>query len=139
MKKIFISFDYDNDRNYRYLLSAFNRNPEIDLIFSDHTPTEIQSNDIGRIKSVLTTKIRTATYILVLIGKHANTKHKNSIAIGQLNWQHWELVKSIEERKKIIAVKLDRNFSSPSILHSRNAKWVYGFTIPGIIKAINEL
>jgi len=46
-KKVFISFDWDNDRNYRYLLSAFSKNPANDIEFVDSTPSEIQTNDIG--------------------------------------------------------------------------------------------
>jgi hypothetical protein len=67
LKKVFISFDWDNDRNYRNLLSAFSANPANDIVFEDSTPGEIDTSDVGRVKAVLTTKIRGATHTLVLI------------------------------------------------------------------------
>ena len=138
MKSIFISFDFHKNRQYRYLLSAFNKNPEIDIIFSDQTPSEIQSWDIARIKAVLTTKIRQATHTLLIIGEDINTKHKHSALIGQLNWQHWEIIQSIKESKKIIVVRLRRYFPLPDILQQTNISLVEGFTIPGITKAIKN-
>ena len=52
-KRIFITFDYDHDRNYRYLLNALAANPRSDIEFDDCTPEEIQSYDIN-----MTAKIR---------------------------------------------------------------------------------
>lgn len=66
-KKVFISFDYDNDRRYRYLLKALINNPSSDIEFEDLTPEEIQSYDIGRIKAALTRRIRKSTHTLVII------------------------------------------------------------------------
>jgi len=66
-KRIFISFDYDNDRNYRYLLKALAANPRSDIEFEDLTPEEIQSYDVGRIKAALTLRIRKSTHTLVII------------------------------------------------------------------------
>ena len=42
-KRIFISFDYERDRDYRYLLKALSENPRSDIAFDDCTPEEIQS------------------------------------------------------------------------------------------------
>ncbi len=46
-KRILVSFDYDHDRHYRYLLSALNENSRSELVFEDVTPEEIRSSDIG--------------------------------------------------------------------------------------------
>jgi hypothetical protein len=40
-KKIFISFNFDDDVNYRRLLSALNENTSSDVEFEDSTPEEI--------------------------------------------------------------------------------------------------
>lgn len=93
-KRIFISFDYDHDRNYRYLLTALAANPRSDIDFADCTPEEIQSYDISRIKAVLTGKIREATHVLVIIGKQANSDHPDRQEIGERNWQWWEIKKA---------------------------------------------
>jgi len=137
-KKIFISFDYDHDRNYRYLLSALAKNPRSDISYDDCTPEEIQSYDISRIKSVLTRKIREATHILVIIGKHANSYHPDRIEIGERNWQWWEIKKGISEGKSFIAVKIDRSNPTPDPLYGINASWALSYTVDSILNAIDR-
>lgn len=66
MKRIFISVDYDYDKNYRYLLSALKANPRSDIEFEDLTPEEIQSYDIGRIKAALARRIGQSDHTLVV-------------------------------------------------------------------------
>lgn len=135
-KKIFISFDYDNDRNYRYLLSALSENSGNDLEFIDVTPSEIQTDDISKIKAVLTTKIKSATHALVIVGKEANKKHSDSDKIGDRNWQWWEVNKSYAEGKKFIGVKIDPSYDSPEPLLGKGAKWALSFKVASIIEAI---
>lgn len=138
LKKVFISFDWHNDRDYRNLLSAFNANPANDIEFEDSTPGAIDTSDVGRVKAVLTTKIRAATHTLVLIGQEANTRHKDAAKIGTLNWQWWEIEKSKEEGKKFVAVKLASSNESPTPLMGAGAKWA-SFTVDSILKALREV
>lgn len=138
MKKIFISFDYTNDKHYRYLLSALARNPRSDIEFSDATPEEIQSEDIGRIKAVLTQKIKNATHTLAIIGKHANSYHPDRGEIGERNWQWWEINKSYDEGKGLIVVKIDFFNDSPEPLYGKKATWALSFTVESIVKAIDK-
>jgi len=137
-KRIFISFDYDHDRNYRYLLKALAANPRSDIEFDDLTPEEIQSYDIGRIKAVLTTKIREATHTLIIVGEHANNYHPDRTEIGERNWQWWEIKKSCEEGNCLIAVKIDRSNPTPDPLYGKNATWALSFSVPSIIEAIDK-
>jgi len=137
-KRIFISFDYDHDRNYRYLLSALASNPRSDINFDDCTPEEIQSYDIPRIKAVLTRKIREATHILVIIGSHANSYHKDREEIGERNWQWWEIKKGISEHKGFIAVKIERSNPTPDPLYGIDASWAMSYTVDSILNAIDE-
>ncbi|MDO9555171.1 MAG: TIR domain-containing protein [Atribacterota bacterium] len=137
-KRIFISFDYDNDRNYRYLLKALANNPRSDISFEDLTPEEIQSYNISRIKAALTNRISKSTHTLVIIGKHANSYHPDSKKIGQRNWQWWEIEKSYEEGKKFIAVRIDSSNSTPTPLYGKGASWARSFNVDSIIKAIDE-
>jgi len=85
-KQVFVSFDYDNDKHYKYLLQAWDANPDFDFVFKDETPGEINTNDVGRIKAGLTRKINDATHSLFIVGKHANQIHKDHKAIGFINW-----------------------------------------------------
>jgi len=137
-KRIFISFDYEHDKNYRYLLSALAANSGNDLEFIDVTPSEIQSYDISKIKSVLTTKIRNATHTLAIVGAHANSYHPDRQEIGERNWQWWEIRKSHSEGKGLIGVKIESSYSSPDPLLSNGTKWAQSFNVNAIIQAVNN-
>jgi hypothetical protein len=137
-KKICISFDWHNDRIFRNLLSAWLANPKNPIDFQDLTPGAIDSNDVSRVKAVLTTQIRDATHTLVLVGAYANTTHKDSAKIGTRNWIWWEIEQSKTEGNRLIAVKLESNNPTPDPLYSSGTKWALSFTQDAIIKAINE-
>lgn len=135
MAKVFISFDWDNDRDYRNLLSAFTANPKMDITFEDSTPGAIDTSDVGRVKAVLTTKIRDASHTLVLIGKFANTRHHHSALIGTRNWQWWEIEKSIAEGNKLLGVKLASDNDAPTPLLNAGAKWA-SYSVDAIATAL---
>jgi len=137
-KKVCISFDWHNDRQYRYLLNAWSANHRSPISFEDLTPGAINTDDVGRVKAVLTSKIRNATHTLILIGEHANDLHEDRIKIGTRNWIWWEIERSKEEEKRLIAVKIDSKNPTPDPLYNSSAKWAMSFTVPAIIKAINE-
>ena len=100
-KKVFVSFDYENDKHYKFLLESWDANPKFEFKFSDKSAHEIKTDDIGRVKAGLTRKIKDATYTLVLIGKYANKKHPDSDLIGDINWINWEINKSKELGNKL--------------------------------------
>jgi hypothetical protein len=137
-KKVFVSFDYDDDKNYRSLLSAWDANPDFDFYMSDLTPGEIDTWDISRIKAALTTAIREASYTLVIIGKNANKQHPKSYSIGYKNWINFEIAKSKECGNGLVAVKLDREYESPDELKGVGASWAMSFTKDAILEALNE-
>ena len=138
LKKVFVSFDYENDRNYKYLLEAWDANPDFDFVFSDVTPSEIDSNNIGRIKAALTVKINSATHTLVIIGKEANKIHKDSRLIGYRNWINFEIHQSKLNRNKLVAVKIESRFESPEELTGANTAWAMSFNEDAIIKAFHK-
>ncbi len=136
-KRVFVSFDYENDKHYKFLLEAWDANPDFDFVFEDATPTEIDSNNVGRIKAALTNKINSATHTLVIIGKEANTMHRHYRLIGYKNWINFEIHQSKLNRNKLVAVKIDRNYESPEELIGVNATWAYAFDRDPIIRALN--
>ena len=138
-KKIFVSFDYENDRKYKFLLEAWNKNDDFEFEFDDKSTREINSWDISRIKAVLTKKINEANYTLVIIGKEANIKHKDSSDIGYKNWQNFEIAKSKENGNKLIGVKLDRTNELPEELIGSNASWANSFTEKDIMGALKNI
>lgn len=137
-KKICISFDWHNDSRYRNMLSAWLANPNNPVDFVDLTPGEIDTDDVGRVKAVITTQIRAATHTLVLIGAEANAKHKDSEKIGTRNWIWWEIEQSKTEKNGLIAVKIVSTNPTPDPLKDAGAKWAMSFTQEAILKAIND-
>ena len=135
-KKIFVSFDYDNDRRYKYILEAWHANPEFEFSFADATSREINSENVGRVKAALTRKIRNATHTLVIVGKEANKRHKNHKLIGFKNWINFEIYQSKQNGNKMVGVKIDRSNESPDELLRAGASWAMSFTQEAIIKAL---
>ena len=87
--KIFVSFDFENDRNYKYTLNMWNANSNFEFTCNDKSPSEIQSWNIPTVKSVLSRKINEATYVVVIVGREANKLHKDYAHIGYRNWQNF--------------------------------------------------
>lgn len=137
-KHVFVSFDYENDRNHKTLLNAWDANPNFDFGFADATPNEINSSNVGTVKAALTRRINEATYTLVIIGKEANKLHKDNKLIGYRNWINFEIHQSKLNKNKLVAVKLDKNYDSPEELLGAGASWAMSFSQDSIIKALNE-
>ncbi len=137
-KNVFVSFDYENDKHYKFLLESWDANPNFEFKFSDKSAHEIKTDNVGRVKAGLTLKIKNATYTLVLIGKYANKKHPDSDLIDDINWINWEINKSKELGNKLVAVKLDRNNTSPEAIMGEGAKWAMSFDQEPIINALEN-
>ena len=137
-KKVFVSFDYTNDKIYKFLLEAWDANKNMEFVFDDCSSDEIHSDKISVVKAGLTRRINTTTYTLVIVGKYANARHYDSEEIGYKNWINFEIAKSKSNGNKIVAVKLDKSFESPDELLGSGAKWAMSFNQEAIIKALNE-
>lgn len=137
-KKVCISFDYENDKEYKNLLSAWDANSNFEFAFNDLTPTEINSDDYSRVKAVITKRINSADYLLVIVGKHANEEHPRKNEIGYKNWLSWEINKAKELGKKLVAVKIKSSNKLPKVLLGQGVSLARSFKKEAIIKALNE-
>lgn len=137
-KEVFVSFDYENDKHYKYLLEAWDANDEFDFVFSDKTPDEINSENVGPIKAGLRKKIREATHTLVIVGKEANKQHKDHELIGYRNWINFEVAASIEDGNRIAAVRLEKKYSLPEEIFEGKYSLVEGYTEDNIIDVLNR-
>lgn len=137
-KKVFVSFDYENDKHYKFLLEAWDANPNFDFFFSDLSSEEINSNSVAVVKQALSAKINQANYTLVIVGKEANKRHPDYLAIGHKNWLNYEVAKSKDHKNKLIGVKIDRAYDSPDELLNSGASWAFSFTQAAIIKALED-
>lgn len=125
--KIFISYDYDNDKHYKNLLVAWDKNNEFDFTFSDHsTDVSIQSTNADAIKRAISAKINSATHFLCIVG--AKTSRSR--------WVAWEIEKAKELEKKLVMVKTASDNTTPSGLLNAGASRAMSFTFDAIKKAI---
>lgn len=127
-RKVFVSYDYDNDKHYKNLLMAWDGNKLFDFSIYDHSAdVSINSTNSTAIKSVISRYLNESTYFLVIVGAKTNKSA----------WVKWEIEKAVELKKRIIAVKTDRENISPDALLGIGATWAMTFTYDSIIKAIN--
>jgi hypothetical protein len=127
--KVFVSYDHSEDANYKRLLQAWDANDNFDFEFDSRGPdVAIDSSDAGVVKAALTTKMKTATHILVLVGaKTANSK-----------WVNWEIerAKSDDVKLKLAAVKLEKDNTTPSGLLGVGTSFATSFTRDRVVDAL---
>lgn len=71
--KIFISFDYDNDKHYKNLLVAWDKNGLFDFSFYDGSvTTPVNSTDAASIKRVISQRISACPRFLCIVGKNTH-------------------------------------------------------------------
>lgn len=127
--KIFISFDYDNDRHYKNLLIAWDKNDLFDFSFYDGSVTvPVDSTHAGPIRRVISQRIVACPRFLCIVGKQT---YKSG-------WVSWEINKAVELKRKLIAVKIDRSNTSPANLLNVGATWALSFTFDSIKSAVAE-
>lgn len=128
-KKMFVSYDYDNDKHYKNMLLAWDKNSEFDFGFSDQSAdVSIQSADAAAIQRAISAKINAATYFLCLVGEKTSKS----------SWVSWEIYKAKELKKKLVAVKISSENTTPSGLLGAGASWAMSFTFDAIKKAIED-
>lgn len=137
-KHVFVSFDYTNDKLYKFLLNAWDANKNMDFVFNDFSSDEIQTNSVSVVKTNLTKKINAATYTLVIVGAESTKQHPDHELIGLNNWQSFEVQRSVDAGNKIVVVKIDSSYDAPIECYDIGAQWVNGFTQDGIINALNN-
>lgn len=136
--KVFVSFDYENDRHYKRLLEAWSKNTKFQFTFQDKTPQEIQSDSVARVKAVLTAKVKEAKYVLVLVGQYANQRHRDATQIGCTNWIHFECQQAMLYKKKLVAVLLQPTNSLPNNIIGVAGIRVDSFNQADIIAALSR-
>lgn len=124
--KVFVSYDYDNDKHYRRLLSAWDANAGFDFSFEDHSTPYINSEDAGRIKAAISRKLVGAECLLVIVGK----------STASSTWVAWEIARAKELGLSLVGVKIDRSYASPPGLLGSGTTWALAFDRDPIVKAL---
>ena len=127
-KRVFISYDYDNDKHYKNLLLAWDANKEFDFTLYDQSvDVSVDSNDAAAIKRVISARINDSSHFLCIVGKQT---HRSG-------WVKWEINKAVEFEKKIVAVKTESANTSPPALQGIGALWAMSFSFDAIKKAVD--
>ncbi|UPT69905.1 MAG: TIR domain-containing protein [Flavobacterium sp. JAD_PAG50586_2] len=128
-KKVFISYDYDNDKHYKNLLLAWDAHALFDFSIYDHSvDVSVNSVNANYIKTVISNAINDASYFLVIIGPKTYRS----------NWVTWEIQKAVALGKRIVAVKIANTYESPTAIYNVGAKWAMSFTYLAIRNAIDN-
>ncbi len=120
-KKVFISYDLSEDRQYKEILRAWDANTNFDFEFDQRSPDEpIDSSNATTIKQSLTRMMKEADYLLVIIGKKSN----------ESNWMRWEIdrAKQSDVKLKLAAVKIDNTYTTPAGLLNTGTAFARSFT-----------
>jgi hypothetical protein len=128
--KVFVSYDHSEDVHYKRLLQAWDANSEFDFEFDSRGPdVAINSSDSGAVKAALTTKMKSATHLLVLVGSKSASS----------SWMNWEIgrAKEADVRLKLAAVKLARDNITPAGLLNAGTSWATSFERDRIVDALN--
>lgn len=127
-KTVFISFDYDNDRHYKNLLLAWDKNDEFDFELYDGSLRDaIDSTNATYIKSKIKPLIEKASHLLCIVGTQC----------GKNKWIEWEVQTAANLGKKLIGVKIEKSCTSPPSLLNNGATWALSFTFDAIKEAVD--
>ncbi len=127
--KVFVSYDHSEDVGYKRLLQAWNANDSFDFEFDSRGPdVAINSDNAATVKSALTTKMKSATHLLVLVGEKS---HKSS-------WMTWEIdrAKQLDTQLKLAAIKLTKSNTTPAGLLNVGTAWATSFERDRIVEAL---
>jgi len=126
--KVFIGYDYDNDKAAKDRLLGWDTNKEFDFSSYDRSfDVAVDSEEAIAIKQDLAARIGDASYFLCIVGKE--TYHSG--------WMAWEIRKAVELKKKLVAAKTDSTNNSPTAMQGVGASWSTIFNFDSIKKAMN--
>jgi len=128
--KVFVGYDYDNDKAARDRLLKWDANKEFDFSSYDQSPgIAVDSPGAAAIKQDLAARIGDANYFLYIVGKESYRS----------GWLAWEVRKAVELKKKLVAAKTDSINNSPASLQGIRASWSTMFNFDSIKQAIDRV
>ncbi|WP_103027206.1 TIR domain-containing protein [Salinibacter altiplanensis] len=126
---VFVSYDYDNDREYKNLIIAWDKNDEFNFeVYDESVDVSVDSNDASSIRRVISRRIKKSDVFLCLVG---NSTYKSE-------WVEWEIEKADELDKEFAAVKIEKGNDTPDALYGKNAEWAYTFNFERVKESINN-
>jgi hypothetical protein len=127
-RRVFIGYDYDNDKAAKDRLLGWDADREFDFTSYDQSfGVAVDSPGAAAIKQDLAARIGDASYFLYIVGKESYRS----------GWVAWEVRKAVELKKKLVAAKTDSINNSPASLQGVGASWSTMFNFDSIKKAMN--
>jgi hypothetical protein len=128
--KVFIGYDYDNDKAAKARLLGWDANKELDFSSYDQSfGVAVDGPGAAAIKQDLAARISDSSHFLYIVGKESYRS----------GWAAWEVRKAVELKKKLVAVKIDSINNSPASLQGVGASWSTMFNFDSIKQAIDRV
>jgi len=126
--KVFIGYDYDNDKAAKDRLLEWDVNEEYDFSSYDRSfDVAVDSTEAAVVKQGLAARIGDSSLFLCIVGKET---YRSA-------WMAWEIRKAVELKKKLVAAKTDSTNNSPTAMQGVGASWSTMFNFDSIKKAMN--
>ena len=130
-KKVFVSYDHSEDLKYKNLLAAWDANSNFEFSFDQRSPNEpIDSQVADRVKAALTVMMKSADYLLVIVGSKSHTS----------KWMTWEIdrAKKDDVKLNLAGVKIAGGYVTPPGLLGVGTAWAYSFEQDSILEALES-
>jgi hypothetical protein len=125
--KVFIGYDYDNDKAAKDRLLGWDTSKEFDFSSYDQSfDVAVDSEEAVAIKRDLAALIGDSSHFLCIVGKET---YRSA-------WMAWEIRKAVELKKNLVASKIDSTNNSPTELQRAGASWSTMFNFDSIKKAM---
>jgi hypothetical protein len=126
--RVFIGYDYDNDKAAKDRLLGWDANKEFDFSSYDRSVgVEVDSDEAAAIKQDLAARIADSSLFLCIVRSETY----------RTGWMAWEIRKAVELKKKLVAVKTDSTNNSPTVLQRVGASWSAIFNFDSVKEAMN--
>ena len=102
-RRVFISYEYDQDQEFVNGIRGMLANPNIDIDFyNESVIVPINSSNAGYIKQVIKQKIERASVILCIVGEDTHSS----------GWVDWEVKTAIDLGKEVVFMRRKLNLFS---------------------------
>lgn len=136
-KNVYVSFD-EKDRKYYEKVISWNKNPYLGFNFIEAPASDFSSPFFVKIKNNIMSKLAQSSVTLVIVGEGANDASPDCLEIGALNWQSFEIVKSLARGNKLVAVKTDEDLAAPVAMRGADVVWAQAFTLDAVMSALGK-
>lgn len=129
--RCFVSYDHSEDAHYKRLLQAWDANADFEFDFDSRGPNEPIDSAKGHvIRASLTSMMKSATHLLVLVGAKTS----------QSRWVSWEIERSRQPdvRLRVAAVRLAPSNPIPVGLVGLSTSWARAFERDLIVQALRR-